>query len=275
VSAVAHLSALLARSGLPRRLPPTGPLVVVYHGLGGPDGVCPEDFASHLDLLAARRRIVPLAEAVGALGTATAHHLSVVTFDDGYRDFVQNALPALRSRALHATLFVPAAHVGGTNAWDEGRASRREILGAAELRELDPAVVEIGAHGTTHRRLAGLDPTALRAETADARRRLEAIIGRPVRLFAYPYGQLDDFDSAAERAVRDAGFLAACSTHFGRGSRSGERFRLRRVTIEPRDTLDCVALKLDGAHDWVRWKERAGVAWRRARRAVEADRLVW
>jgi peptidoglycan/xylan/chitin deacetylase (PgdA/CDA1 family) len=266
VSTVARLSSLLAHTGLLRHLPPAGPLIVMYHGLGGSDGVRPEDFGRHLDLLAARRRIVPLAEAVGALGTEAAHRLAAVTFDDGYRDFARHALPVLRLRGLHATLFVPAAHVGGANVWDQGRAPRREILDAAELRDLDPDVVGIGAHGATHRRLAGLGAAALREETVEARRRLEAVTGRPVRLFAYPYGQLDDFDAAAERAVREAGFLAACSTHFGRGSRTKDRFRLCRVGIETQDSLDGVARKLDGAQDWMRWKERAGSAWRRTLR---------
>ena len=99
------------------------------------------------------------------------------------------------------------------------------------MRALDPARVELGAHGLTHCRLAALAPQALRAETFEARARLEQATGRAIRLFAYPYGQLDDFDAAAQAAVEDAGFLAACSTHFGRGSRPDERFRLRRVGI--------------------------------------------
>lgn len=249
----------LARTGLPRLLPARGPLVLMYHGLGGEDGVAPAEFEAQLDLLSARRRIVPLAEAVAALGSPAAAGLASLTFDDGYRDFASEAVPRLRARGLHATLFVPSGFIGGHNAWDEGRAPRRPILDAAGLRDLDPRVAEIGAHGASHVRMRGLDAAALRQETREARRALEAASEREIRFFAYPYGQLDDFDAAAEAAVASAGFLAACSTHFGRSSRPSERFRLRRVGVEPHDSLAGVAAKLDGAYDWVRWKERGGV----------------
>jgi peptidoglycan/xylan/chitin deacetylase (PgdA/CDA1 family) len=138
----------------------------------------------------------------------------------------------------------------------------RQILDAEALRDLDTRVVEIGAHGLRHQRLAGLDADALRQETCVARTRLEEVCGREVTLFAYPYGQLDDVDAAAESAVRYAGFHAACSTHFGRGSSSEERFRLRRIGVATGESLREFALKLDGAYDWVAWKERVG---RRAR----------
>jgi peptidoglycan/xylan/chitin deacetylase (PgdA/CDA1 family) len=239
----------------------------MYHGLGGADGVVPDQFEAQLDALQQRRRVVSLADAVAALGTSEASALAAITFDDGYRDFSELAVPRLAARGLHATLFVPAGHVGAVNVWDTGRAVERRLLDAGELRALDAASVEIGAHGLNHCRLAALAPDRLRTETAEARRRLEDLCARPVRFFAYPYGQLDDFDLAAEVAVAAAGFEAACSTHFGRGSRADERFRLRRVGITPNDDLASACRKWDGAYDWVSWKERVGASLRRRRRS--------
>jgi peptidoglycan/xylan/chitin deacetylase (PgdA/CDA1 family) len=240
-------------------------LLLMLHGLGGADGVAPALFEALLDRLAQRRRIVPFADAVAALGRPDAAGLAALTFDDGYVDFADTALPILARRGLHATLFVPGGLLGATNAWDRGYAQERRILDAAALRALDPAHVELGAHGLTHQRLKALAPPALRAETFEARARLEQACGREIRWFAYPYGQLDDFDAAAQAAVAAAGFGAACSTHFGRGSRPDERFRLRRVGIVPHDTPASIERKLDGAYDWSARKERLG-AWLRARR---------
>jgi len=267
VSAVDRIAAALAVTGAHRLLPVSGPLLVMLHGLGGADGVSPALFEALLDRLAERRRIVPLAEAVASLGRAEAAGIAALTFDDGYVDFAEHALPILARRGLHATLFVPAGLLGATNTWDRGHAQERRILDAAALRALDPAHVELGAHGLTHCRLAGLAPAALRAETFEARARLEQACGRETRLFAYPYGQLDDFDAAAQAAVEAAGFRAACSTHFGRGSRPQERFRLRRVGIVAQDTPARIERKLDGAYDWSARKERLG-AWLRARRSA-------
>ena len=253
------------RLGRPRRaagrdnwLSPSGPLIVMYHAIGGPDGVQVGQLEQQLISLRARRRVVSLAAAVRSLGSADAQGLAAITFDDGYADFAEFAVPILRRLGLHATLFVPAGWIGAVNGWDAGRAAERRILSGRELRELDSRMVEIGAHGMTHQRMRRLDSAALHRETVGARNVLQEASGRAVNLFAFPYGQLDDFDDQAEEAVRGAGFEAACSTHFGRGSRGAERFRLRRIGITPCDSLTMVERKFDGIYDWVAWKESIG-----------------
>lgn len=251
------VSAGTAQLGIGLRRP-LGPLILMYHGVGGGDGVELASFRDQLELLQERARIVSLRAGVGLLGEPEASQVAVLTFDDGYSDFAEIALPEIARRGLHATLFVPAGHVGGANEWDIGQAQERRILGGAALADLDPRHVEVGAHGTRHCRMRGLSPERLREETRDARTTLEDLCGRPVELFAYPYGQWDDFDAAAECAVEAAGFHAACSTRFGRGSSVEERFRLRRVGVLPGDDLRCFERKLEGAYDWMAVKETVG-----------------
>ena len=261
-----RLAGALSSLPLPYHSNPSGPLIVMYHGIGGPDAVPVESLERQLAALKARRRVVPLVDAVRLLGHPDANGLAAISFDDGYRDFAELAVPVLSALQLHATLFVPSGWIGKTNVWDTGYATARAIMTGRELRQLDPSCVTVGAHGLTHRRLSRLDASTLYEETAVARKILEDVCGRLVLLFAYPYGQADDFDKSAESAVEAAGFLAACSTRFGRGSSPGERFRLRRVGIMPCDSIGVVERKLDGGYDWLAWKERAGAqlrGWRR------------
>jgi peptidoglycan/xylan/chitin deacetylase (PgdA/CDA1 family) len=255
----------ISRAGIPTILPRRGPLIVMYHGIGGEGGVTVEGFERQLAALTQRRRVVPLEVAVQSLGRPEASELGVITFDDGYRDFVELAVPILKERALHATVFVPAGWLGKTNGW-EAQSPQRAILTGRELRELDHRSVTIGAHGFSHSRLLGMAPDQLEAEVRVARLTLEDVCGQEVTLYAYPHGQRDEFDAAAERAVATAGFMAACSTRFGRGSRPNERFRLRRVGIEAGDSLATVEHKLDGAYDWVASKEALGAFIRTAQR---------
>lgn len=262
------LAAGIASSGTPYWFTSPGPLIVMYHGVGGIDGITVESLERQLRALKARRLVVRLTEAVQMLGRPGVEDLAAITFDDGYRDFMELAVPVLSALQLPATLFVPGAWLGKTNGWDAGHVTERAIMTARELRELDHTLVTVGAHGMTHRRLSRVDHSILHAETALARRIIEDACGRPVNLFAYPYGQSDDFDASAERAVETAGFVAACSTCFGRGSRPADRFRLRRVGIDPRDSLTVVEQKFDGAYDWVAWKERAGALVRNWRHVV-------
>jgi len=261
VSWVDSVSARVARwasAGSPR-----GPLIVTYHGLGGSDGVSPSDFEAHLELLMERRTVRPLGDVVSCLGEPGIGELASVTFDDGYKDYAEIAVPILERLDIEATLFVPAGMIGKSNEWDRGIMAERRILDAGALRDLDPRRTELGSHGYSHCRMKGLSSEELRREVDEARSILSDICGRPVRLLAYPYGQADDFDDVTVAAVEQAGFIAACSTRFGRGSGPEERFRLCRVGIEAGDTKEIVANKFDGAYDWTAWKERAGLALRR------------
>jgi peptidoglycan/xylan/chitin deacetylase (PgdA/CDA1 family) len=73
----------------------------------------------------------------------------------------------------------------------------------------------IGAHTVNHFALAKLTATEAAMEIRSSRDRLEREIRKPVKTFAYPYG---DAASAAERdfdLVRDLGFSAAVTTRKG------------------------------------------------------------
>jgi peptidoglycan/xylan/chitin deacetylase (PgdA/CDA1 family) len=228
---------------------------LTYHGIGGEDGVAPAALERQLALVSRLKRVVPLAEAIRLLGRSEAAEVAALTFDDGYRDFAELAVPAIAALDLHATLFVPAGHIGGRNRWDEGRRPTRQLLAEGELRNLDETHVEIGGHGLNHISMAGLSSARLREETETSRRILEDVTAREIRLFAFPNGQRGDFDLAAERAVEAAGYTAACSTCFGRGSTPSERFRLRRVSVVAGDDEGRFLRKLQGNYDWVAVKE--------------------
>lgn len=81
--------------------------------------VTPETFAHHLDWLAESFAILPLGEIVEALesGTALPRGACAVTFDDGWRDNLEHALPALRARRLPATIFAVSDRVGTPGAF--------------------------------------------------------------------------------------------------------------------------------------------------------------
>jgi hypothetical protein len=64
---------------------------------------------------------------------------------------------------------------------------------------------------------------------------IEDIVGRPVPLFAYPYGRVEDFSRRTVRLARKAGFLLACANVPGTVSRGTDRFRLPRYVVRDWD----------------------------------------
>jgi peptidoglycan/xylan/chitin deacetylase (PgdA/CDA1 family) len=95
----------------------------------------------------------------------------------------------------------------------------------------EDGLVEIGAHTVTHPVLSDLSEADQRREVRQSRAELEALLGRPVRLFAYPFGQRDHYTAGTVKAVREAGFALACSTLPGCVRRRTSRFALPRFTV--------------------------------------------
>jgi peptidoglycan/xylan/chitin deacetylase (PgdA/CDA1 family) len=115
-------------------------------------------------------------------------------------------------------------------------ADRRQhrCLTEDELRELATGdVVEIGAHTLTHPVLAELPPDQQEHEIGDSKRRLEALTGKSITSFAYPYGKKNHYNRQTVKAVRDNGFACACSNFGGLVTRSCNRFALPR--FQPMD----------------------------------------
>ncbi len=79
----------------------------------------------------------------------------------------------------------------------------------------------------------------LRDELLVAKHELESIAGRPVRYFAFPFGQLTNLSPAAFQYARRAGYEAACSAYGGYNFPGGDPFHVRRIHVDS----DLVRLK--------------------------------
>jgi peptidoglycan/xylan/chitin deacetylase (PgdA/CDA1 family) len=103
-----------------------------------------------------------------------------------------------------------------------------------ELRELATGeLVEIGAHTLTHPVLSQLPPDEQQHEIGGSRRRLEALIGRNVTSFAYPYGKKIHYTGQTVETVKANGFSCACANFGGLVTQISNRFTLPR--FQPMD----------------------------------------
>jgi peptidoglycan/xylan/chitin deacetylase (PgdA/CDA1 family) len=148
-----------------------------------------------------------LAEAVSRRDTLPCRAI-VLTFDDGYRDFLTEALPVLQLHGFPATLFVVTRYVGGTSGWLKDAAERdRPMLSWPEIRSLAESGVECGAHTHSHPQLDIISAADAYEEIYSSRCALEDRLGQAVLSFAYPHGYAS---RKTRRLVRMAGFDSAC-----------------------------------------------------------------
>lgn len=227
------------------RMPP----VLMYHSIrpGGTADphrirVSPARLDRHLRLL--RRlglRGVSLAELVAAHDRGDAAGLVGLTFDDGYTDFLEQAVPVLDGHGMTGTVYVVAGRLAGQNVWDEG--PRLDLLDADQVRAVAAAGHEVGSHTLRHVHLRGAEPSLLADEIAGSRRVLEDVLQADVTGFAYPWGE---FDAAAAGAVRAAGYDHACVTG---DYLPGDRFTIPRFYVAPTDGGPHLLAKL-ARHHW-------------------------
>jgi peptidoglycan/xylan/chitin deacetylase (PgdA/CDA1 family) len=152
-----------------------------------------------------------------------------LTFDDGYADFADRVLPALRRYGFTATVYVVVGELGNHNAWDAA-GPRKPLLTADDVRRLAGDGVEVGSHSLTHRRLTTVDNRTLQDEIGASRIALEALTGGPVDGFCYPYGAVDTREVAM---VSAAGYAYACAV----GARAiAGPYGLPRTYIGDRDS---------------------------------------
>lgn len=173
-------------------------------------------------------RGVSAGELVAATDEQRGRGLIGLTFDDGYRDYVTHALPALRRLGFNATLFALPGLLGRDNAWDRDGPTL-PLVSADDVRDLAREGTEIGSHGMRHARLTEIGDRELDEEVAGSREALADVIGHRVEGFCYPYG---DHDERVVAAVRRAGYAYGCAykTHH-----RYDRHTLPRMHVGERD----------------------------------------
>ncbi|RBY96394.1 polysaccharide deacetylase family protein [Blastococcus sp. TF02-8] len=196
-------------------------------------------------------RGVSLAELVDAHDRGRSGRLVGLTFDDGYTDFLEHAVPVLARHGMTATVYMVAGELSGANEWDEG--PRWPLMSADQLRAVAAAGHEVGSHTMTHPRLAGLDPATLEFELRRSREVLEEVLDAPVRGFCYPYGS---FDRAAADAAQGVGYDHACVV---KDYSVSDRFTLPRFYVGQADDALRLTAKLAYHHLRRRPRRRDGV----------------
>ncbi len=179
---------------------------------------------------------------VGLAAPASLPKRSVLlTFDDGYRSMRQVALPWLLRFGYPGVLFVPTDFIGKCNEFDAGVEPQEAICDWDDLRELERHGVSVQSHGASHRRFSDLAPAELEQELCRSKATLEAGLGKPVEVIAYPFGDGGVDPQAVQRALERTGYRAACL--YGGGLQLlpvTNLYRLARLAIGPDTDLQTV-----------------------------------
>lgn len=152
-----------------------------------------------------------------------------ITFDDGYRNVYENALPVLMDLGFTSTNYFVSQRLGGGNDWDyDIGIPHSDLMSVVEMRDWHAAGQEVGSHTLDHVHLTALPLDEATRQIQLSRQQLEELLGEAVEAFCYPYG---DESAAIRKIVRQAGYLNATTTERGLVRPDDDFFGLPRSTV--------------------------------------------
>ena len=215
--------------------------VLFYHRVADDDPnpwtISCDNFCRQVDWLQERFELVDLAEAQRRIASHQNHQPTLsITFDDGYAENNEFALPLLIRRKIPVTYFVTTNSVLEQKPFKHDLERNRKLPTHSldSLRALAQSGVEIGAHTRSHPDLGAMhDPHRLADEVLTSARELAQALGQPIRYFAFPFGQRENLNRDVFAMLRQAGFEGACSAYGGWNDVGQDPFHLQRIHGDP------------------------------------------
>lgn len=224
--------------------------ILMYHKVAhrNPDAlvkghyVTPETFGRQLRLLRALGYETVELSGLFQPGTQLPPRPIVITFDDGYQNFFDHALPRLKKFGFVSTVFLVANQLGGVNAWDRAQGDVTEpLMGIEHIKRAAAAGTQFGSHTLDHVNLQRAMPDEARRQISESKAVLEQTLELPIETFCYPYGGMN---AQTPEFVREAGYRLACSTLKGTNTAHTDRYALRRINVRSDTWTPVLWLKL-------------------------------
>ncbi len=165
-------------------------------------------------------KVIPLSQLAGALKEKRKidDKWVVLTIDDNYKSFYQNALPLFKAYNYPFTLFVYA------------EAADKRYGDFMNWRQIEEAsrYGEIGLHGYGHRHECRLSPAILENDTRQALHSFQTHLRRRPQYYAYPYGE---YDPEVKRTIASFGFRLILNQNSGAVNAKSDPLDLDRIAL--------------------------------------------
>lgn len=119
----------------------------------------------------------------------------IVTFDDGYEDNFENALPILKKYNYSATCFLVSDKINTYNDWDSNNKNykKKKLMNFNQIKEWLFNNCQIGSHSSSHLDLGNCNNLKeLEMQIVQSKIKLNYLFNTTTNAFSYPYGKLNN-----------------------------------------------------------------------------------
>ena len=177
----------------------------------------------------------------------------MLTFDDGYVDNYENALPILKKYGYKCIVYLVSDL--DYNKWDvdvpENPEKKFQLMNLEQLKEMRKYGIEFGGHTKTHPRLSKISSEEAEEEIIKSKEILEERLGEKLISFAYPYGDLDE---DVKKIPKRVGYDFAVATDSGSLIFSEDLYEIRRIGIFPTNNMFNYKRKVSGKYNFIKIK---------------------
>jgi peptidoglycan/xylan/chitin deacetylase (PgdA/CDA1 family) len=197
--------------------------------------VQPDIFQKQIDWLQRNFELISLEETQNRMANGNSSPALAITFDDGYAENQERAIPILLERKIPFTYFVTLSHLqtGEPFSHDLAIGSPRPVDNIDQIARMAEAGVEIGGHGRHHIDMSKIkDTDRLWDEIVTSAEDLGQQIGQKIRRFAFPFGLIENMSPSGFAICREAGIVGVASAYGGYNSPGDDSFHIRRFAVD-------------------------------------------
>ncbi|MCP4427760.1 MAG: polysaccharide deacetylase family protein [Chloroflexi bacterium] len=213
--------------------------ILLYHHVGAPTGndgdylsITIDAFRAHIEFLARNGyqtlNLDDLTLVLARQQEAPPKPV-ILTFDDGYRDQYENAVPILQEYGLTATFFITTELI---------ESELDDYMTWEMIKSLVDAGMRVESQSSSDVPLAGLSRDAIMTEVRGAQATLAAQIGETPRYLAYPFGA---YDETVVDALTTLGIAGALTTSGDSEHSISRRYEWGRIPVAGSWTLSALA----------------------------------
>lgn len=215
--------------------------VLFYHRVAdeppNPWTISKREFERHVDYCRENFELISLEEVQRRLESGHSPRPSVTfTFDDGYSENCELALPLLIRHRIPCTYFVTTENVRHGHPFEHDLRLNHPlpINTVEQLKAAADAGIEIGLHTANHVDFNRVHTAEeLNKEIVEAKFNLEEMIDRPVRYLAVPFGLPEQMRPAVIETARKCGLVGICSAYGAYNLIGDDSFHIRRFHGDP------------------------------------------